>query len=206
MLVISTVTKKAYIALSIDGKTLTSSLDADCRQSENVLKEIDSLLEKSGLRFSDIKDIGVVVGPGSFTGIRIGIALVKGLCANDQKKKIIPISTLDLMAQANIEQNNPKENFVCVLNALSGRLFVCEYDKNGKRLSKERMIMIDEFLEIKKNCVSLLEEDNIAFASVKITPDNLLSFAQKLKEEKKFTSANSLAPIYIRKSQAEENL
>lgn len=210
MLAISTVTKKAYIAVEYNDKEYFSEIDADCSQSEKIMTEIDLILQKNSISFKDIGNIAVLVGPGSFTGIRIGIALVKGLCAGDESHKVIPITTLDLMAKAYIKDYLEKENkeldddFTCVINALSGRYFVASYSKNGKKIVDEKMVFQDELKQY-KNLVVLEEEISI-LPGVSFTSKLLLEYAKQLEKEGNLLSAEQINPLYIRKAQAEENL
>ena len=204
MLAISTVTKKAYIAVSCDGKEYFSEIDSDCKQSENILCEIDKILDKNGLGLKDVGDIAVVVGPGSFTGIRIGVALVKGLCAGDKSHKVIPISTLDLMAKAHL-CSDPQNDYACVMNALSGRFFVSTYDKNGKKLTEEKMIYQEDLSLLGCDLV-VMEEEIDVLPGVSITSKLLLDYAQELKKSGVGIAADKICPVYIRKAQAEENI
>lgn len=206
MLAISTATKKAYIALSVGEIKDFAEIEADCRQSENVLKEIDSMLEKNGLNFSEVGNIAVVIGPGSFTGIRIGVSLVKGLCAGDKNHLVTTISTLDFMAKENVKINKPNSAFVCVMNALSQRFFVATYDKNGAKRSNEKMITLEELLKIEKDKVFMKEEMGDLSNAITLSPQTLLNIALKQEKAKKLESASEIMPVYIRKSQAEENL
>ena len=64
MLVISSATKNAYIALEHNEKHVQTTIDANCKQSENVLVAINQLLEENDLDLDSIKEFGVVVGPG----------------------------------------------------------------------------------------------------------------------------------------------
>lgn len=205
MLVISTVTKKAYIAVEYKGKEYFSEVDADCKQSERILPEIDKILDKNGIPFTDLGNIAVLVGPGSFTGIRIGVALTKGLCAGNDNHKVIPISTLDLIAFIYQKDNNENKNFYVVMNALSKKYFVAKYSKSGKKLSEEKMIFEEELENIKDNIITL-DEENLGCNQIQITPKSILDFAKKLEKEKKFVLADKITPVYIRKAQAEENL
>ena len=84
MIAISTAFKRAYIALSINGKEDYYELDEGNRHSENLLPEIDNLLQKNDLQLSQNHTFALVIGPGSFTGIRISLALVKGFMAGNK--------------------------------------------------------------------------------------------------------------------------
>lgn len=201
ILVISSATKKAYICLKTENKKDFIEIDANCRQSENILFQIDKLLEGNSIDISNIDAIGVVVGPGSFTGVRIGIALVKGLCAGNKNIKVCPISSLDLIA----EHITDIDRFACGINALSGLVFAKEFDKSESFISEEKLVSIEEFnsyLEPKFG----LREESICENTIEINPESLLNLALRKMEEGCWTDIKTLSPVYLRNSQAEENL
>ena len=206
MLVISTATKRAYIALKEGDIIDYREIDADCRQSENILKEIDDILDKNNLTLRDVTDFGVVVGPGSFTGVRIGTALIKGLCAGDPNHLVYPISTLDFMAKEYTSKKEVSRDFYCIINALSGRLFVAKYDKAGNKIGEERMISEQELLTMQEDKIFLKEEFPDFISVVTPSAQVLLELAQEIKNRNKGIKGQELTPVYIRKSQAEENL
>lgn len=205
MIAISTVSQKAMIAIKIGDKEDYCALDANAKHSENALPALINLLEKNDLKLKDNDCYSVVIGPGSFTGIRIGIALVKGLIEGEgEDKKVFPLTTFDLMAYSYSKQN-PKNSFLCVLNALSGLCFVCEYDKDGNKISDEKMIKKEELdkIDLIKIC---LEEENITKDCISISSEDLLELSLKKQKEGKFISQKALIPLYLRKSQAEDQL
>lgn len=199
ILVISSATKKAYICLKAGERESFCEIDANCKQSENILVEIDKLLNGANLEIKDIDDVGVVVGPGSFTGVRIGVALVKGFCAGNKNIKVCPISSLDLMAK----HISIVEPFACGINALSGLVFVKTFGE--KTYERESLVSMEEF-----NTLSLpkfgLEEENICENKITLSPKSLLSLALEQMNEGKFVDPFVLSPVYLRNSQAEENL
>lgn len=204
MIAICSALKKALIAVEINGKNALVELDDKIKHSENILPKIDELLQSISCSIKDNDSFAVVIGPGSFTGLRVGVALVKGLCAG-QEKIVFPLSTLSLMAYSYCKQNNPKENSCMVINALSGFFFVCEYDKNGKALGKERLVTKEELDEISATKVSLVE-DALFKNSIAISAQDLLDYAKIMQKQGKGISAKSVVPVYLRKSQAEASL
>ena len=104
MIAISTCFKRALIGVSIKEKSQTFELDANCKHSENILLNIDKLLDEMEVSFADNDSYGVVVGPGSFTGVRISASLVKGFLAGNDNKKIITLTSFDLMAYTYINK------------------------------------------------------------------------------------------------------
>ena len=67
------------------------------KHSEKLMPAISSVMDSSGLDYGDLDVLAVTAGPGSFTGLRIGIAAVKGIC-QASGKKVIPVSTLEALA------------------------------------------------------------------------------------------------------------
>lgn len=176
-------------------------LDSNAKSSEKVLPAIDALLSKHNLELSDLDIIAVVVGPGSFTGVRIGVALVKGFCAVYQKIKVIEINSLDLMAQE--FQKNATSDFCCVQNALGGRFFVRQYDKFAN--PKGPAILSHEIYDLVK--VGLKEESLSDMDFFALAPSEvLLEYSCILAKRNEFVLPQNLAPVYLRLSQAEENL
>lgn len=81
-LALETSTRLGGVALGEDGRLLAeSTLSVRAAHSETLLPEIDRLFERTGREVSDVGEVVVGSGPGSFTGLRIGAALAKGLCA-----------------------------------------------------------------------------------------------------------------------------
>lgn len=206
MIAISTAFKRALIGISINEKRETFELDANCKHSENILLNIDKLLDKMKSSISDNDSYGVVIGPGSFTGVRIATSLVKGFLAGDSNKKIVILTSFELMAYTYIKHNNPSENFVCVIDALSGLYFVCEFDKDGNKIGQERMIDKQEFKKITLPTISLSEEDLSCKEKITPTAGELLDLCLAKLSSKKLSKAEEILPLYLRKSQAEVSL
>ena len=204
MIAISSSTKKALIAVDIKGLRGYRELDSNCKHAENILKELDALLEELGLSIADNDCYGVVIGPGSFTGIRIALALVKGFVMAGEEK-IVSMTTFDLMAERYIKSEKVKNNFVCVINALSGLYYICEYDSSGCKQGEERLITLEELDKMQCDKVSLKEE-NICEKQVEIMAIDLLNIALSKAQKKEYTNENNLSALYLRNSQAEENL
>lgn len=204
MIAICSAMKEALIGVDIDGKKGQCNLDPSCKHSENILPKLDSLLEELGTTLADNDVYAVVVGPGSFTGIRIGISLVKGFCAG-KDLPVLPLSSLGLMAYSYCKHNKPKEGFCVVMNALSGLYFFARFDKEGNMIGKEELIKTEDLGKEKCVIVSLADE-KLTDVSVLPTAEELLEYAEKERKKKNFVQAKELQPIYLRKSQAEVSL
>lgn len=205
MIAISTAYKKALVAVEIEGKKAFRELDANCKHSENLLPAIDSALQEVEKTLAQNDKFAVVIGPGSFTGLRISAALVKGFLAGEEKKNVLPLTTFELMAYSYIKNFAPKEDFVCIINGLSGYYFVCKFDCKGNKLSAEEMIT-KEALEKFQNTKVCLAEEKLTTVMVDPTAEELLALINEEFFGKEYISAGEIMPLYLRKSQAEDAL
>lgn len=98
LLALDTATQRASIALH-DGTTLHAECtwEAASQHTVTLLPHIVQLLQNSALSADDITAIGVCIGPGSYTGVRIGVSVAKGL-ASARKLPLVGITTLDVLA------------------------------------------------------------------------------------------------------------
>ncbi len=204
MIALCSATKRALIGMEINGKRATRELDEKIKHSENILPEIDKLLCDMECTLKDNDSYSVVIGPGSFTGIRVGAALIKGFAAGEERDVTV-LSTLEFMAYSYIKTNAPNCHFCTIINALSGFFFYAEFDQHGKKIGEEKLITKDELEKIGLIKVSLAEE-NLSEDEVSLTAQNLLDFSLLKRKEGANVKANKVSPVYLRKSQAEANL
>lgn len=144
--------------LSLDSTALTASV-AICENekllaeytvncgnthSETLLPMISEVLKKLGMSVSEIDMFSCSAGPGSFTGVRIGAATVKGL-AFGSGKPCIGVSTLKALAK-NI--NGYDDRIICpVMNARRNQVYNALFSPCGERLCDDRALSIDELFE-----------------------------------------------------------
>lgn len=205
VLALNTAFANSDIAVDIDGTKDFISHSSSAKQSENALVCIDELLKRNNTKIQNIDTMSVVIGPGSFTGIRIGVGLVKGMAVAKPSVKLIGICSLDLLAYTFFTQTQCNE-FSCVLDALSVNIFVCSY-KNGERTSEPKMLTGDELDNLKGKVVGLKAE-NLDFCTdfVEFNPQMLMEYTEQKIEQNEFVDEANLLPLYLRKSQAEAGL
>lgn len=113
--------------------------------SQTLLPSVKKILEDSGITMADIDNISVTVGPGSFTGVKISAATVKGL-AFERNIPCTAVSTLEALAY-----NKESDGLVCaVMDARRGMLYNAVFRmENGKavRLTEDRQISCEELLD-----------------------------------------------------------
>lgn len=140
ILAIDTTANTATCALCRDGRLLSLyTVNGLLTHSETMLPMIENMLLKSAVKIEDIDAFAVSEGPGSFTGVRIGVSLIKGLAFNTDKP-CIGVSTLDALTR-NLDGIG---GFVVpVMDARRNQVYTAIF-KDGKRLSEDMLIPLDE--------------------------------------------------------------
>jgi len=110
--------------------------------SAQLVPQIAALLEKHGYRKSDLGAFAVVSGPGSFTGLRVGLAAIKALAEALQK----PIATISLL-EAVAWTSTARGRILAALDAGRGDVYVGDYELESQmRMHSERLLSREEFL------------------------------------------------------------
>lgn len=134
VLAVETSTLAGGVAL-LDGESVRGEYLVAVRttHSERLMSAIDRLLTDAGWTARDLEGLAVAVGPGSFTGLRIGLSTVKGL-ALALGIPVAPVPTLDAMAASLPWASLP----VCpVIDARKGEVYTCLYRWDGARMRRE---------------------------------------------------------------------
>ncbi len=144
LLAVDTSTMQVGVALYEGNQVVGESLwYGKLRHTTSLAPEIEALLKRANRRMDELTALGVALGPGSFTSLRVGLALIKGL-AIARRLPIIGIPTLDILAAA---QPICDRRLLCVLQAGRGRLAVGGYRSSGGAWHAEgelRVMRVDE--------------------------------------------------------------
>ncbi|HEY3310907.1 MAG TPA: tRNA (adenosine(37)-N6)-threonylcarbamoyltransferase complex dimerization subunit type 1 TsaB [Anaerolineales bacterium] len=125
LLAIDTSTPQIGLALYDGVQVLAEYLWASkARHTVELAPAVADVLKHAGSKIDQVKALGVAIGPGSFTSLRVGLSFVKGL-AFAQSLPVVGINTLDVVAAS--QPANPGTRLVCLLPAGRGRLAVCWY-------------------------------------------------------------------------------
>lgn len=174
-----------------DKKVLRHYAECAMKHSQILMDEIDAALTEAELKPEECDFFAAVTGPGSFTGIRIGIATVKGF-ALATGKPLLGVTAFDLIAY-----NVADENFGVVIDAGRKYYYLCSYlggAKEYKYFSEE---------EVKSFNKKLYGFEDLPFENyLKLDVKNCLHPAICLNER---NLSNNIQALYVRKSQAEEN-
>lgn len=222
ILAIETSAKAVSAAVSEGGKILCSGYqDTGLTHSRTLMPIVEGILKNTNLTIKDMDAIAVAVGPGSFTGIRIGVAAAKGL-AFAADKPAIPVSTLAAMAR-NVAFADGL--IICAMDARRQQVYNALFEaKDGTltRLTEDRAIALADLLqEIKDDprpktvlgdggqlCRSFLEANGVPcrLAPPHLVMQNAMSVAleaEKLAAAGTLLSAQELEPTYLRPPHAD---
>jgi tRNA threonylcarbamoyladenosine biosynthesis protein TsaB len=124
ILAIDTVTEMCSVALSVDGETVERQDKVINRHSSIVLGMVDALLEEAGMSLCQLDLIVDDVGPGSFTGIRIGMGVAQGL-AYGADLPLLGVDSLSVLAQGVRIENS--EYILAAIDARMGQVYWAEF-------------------------------------------------------------------------------
>lgn len=154
---IETSTKICSVAISDGGKLLALKEEGgEYSHSEKLTVFIQDILKEAGLQLENIDAVAVSKGPGSYTGLRIGVSVAKGLCYA-LNKPLISVDTLQAMALGMSKAENA-DLYCSMIDARRMEVYTALYDSNNKIVESVSAKIIDENSFSKK-----LKENQIMF-------------------------------------------
>jgi tRNA threonylcarbamoyladenosine biosynthesis protein TsaB len=131
VIAVDTSSERASVALVDGGETRGEVRLVTALPSVVVLPAVELVLRSSGLTASDVEGFAVTVGPGSFTGVRVGLGTVQGL-ALGSGRPCLGVSTLDVLAAAVAGE---ADSIVALVDAFRDEVFVGRYDRDARALT-----------------------------------------------------------------------
>tara|TARA_Y100000385_G_scaffold150696_1_gene156261 strand:- start:326 stop:985 length:660 start_codon:yes stop_codon:yes gene_type:complete len=209
---LETSSKNCSVSLSSNGE-LVSNFDLEddkFRHSELLTSSIQDILTENNFYVKDLNAISIGVGPGSFTGLRIGFSVAKGLCY-PHKIKFIGIPTLKILANS-VELKS--ENIISLINDKGDYFYLAKYNTDLEVIISPRIELIDEnYLNniIDENSTIVVNTDSaykliekliIKKASLiknKISSLNMVNLSQKSFDNNIFEDIAYTEPMYVKK-------
>jgi tRNA threonylcarbamoyladenosine biosynthesis protein TsaB len=141
---LETSTKACSVALSRDGSlvALKESLSDEFSHSENLTVFIQTVIKEAGLELKDLSAISVASGPGSYTGLRIGVSTAKGLCYSLGKPLIAIDSLISLAVLA--KQMHPSTNLCAMIDARRKEVYCAIYSSDLELIKPITADILDE--------------------------------------------------------------
>jgi tRNA threonylcarbamoyladenosine biosynthesis protein TsaB len=172
LLAVDSSSKDASVALLRDDRLVALVAPrSDEQHSVALFRHIQAALREAGIKLKDIDAYAVASGPGAFTGLRIGLALVKAL-AEMHARPVVPVSVLEAVCAS----ANAQGCLAPVVNAYRGQVFAAVYEKRDTEPAlqgRERVLILPEFLQ-------QLEADSVQPESCTFVSPNLDRWAEPL--------------------------
>jgi len=209
---IDTATEKAGICLAEDGQLLAMAVNPEQKDHASWLHPaVEKMMHETGHRMKDLRAVAVTAGPGSYTGLRVGMAAAKGFCyALDIP--LITENTLKVMALAAREQT-PSDGLLCpMIDARRMEVFTAVYRNDLEEIMPTVAMIVDEhsfetYLSDRQmsffgggsyKCKPIITASSAAFIEINYHPRYLgiLSFLRYLQRE--FTGLAYSEPAYTK--------
>lgn len=205
-------TSTDYLSLAVMSKgSMIARIHKKAPRSHSslLMPMIDRILKKSKIKLKCLDGFCLSIGPGSFTGLRIGVTTIKAL-AFALKKPVVAVPTLDAIA----ENGKKVRGILCtVLDARKNKVYACIYRSDGtrlKRLSKFILVPADDLLKkLKKydnvffsgdyaeRAALLLPGAKVATGPWQPRPEVVGALGTEYFKKRKFVKVEDLEPLYI---------
>ena len=209
---IETSSKNCSVCLSSKGNLVTSFdlEDEAYRHSELLASSIQNILNENNLDVSDLSAVSVGKGPGSFTGLRIGFSVAKGLCY-PHNIDLIGISSLKTIANSVIKEN---KNVISLIKDKGEYYYISKYSNDLKEIVEPKIKLIDrDYIfnildddsvivvntDESNEFISDLVNEEIQVFKRTISSVDMISLSHKSLEEKKFEDIAYIEPMYVKK-------
>lgn len=195
-LFLDTASSHMIITILDDGKIQDQFIQENSTDLSKIfVYELNKMLEKNKIKIQDIDQIYCVTGPGSFTGIRVGVTVAKiiGYCLN---KKIVPISELEVLASTNADT----KYIVPLIDARRGYVYAGIYNQKLKKIMPDQHILFTELCEKLRGkdytFVTIMDVEN------KMNPHQNVD--KIISKHKRGINPHMLNPNYLKLTEAEE--
>ena len=214
IILIETSTALCSVALAEDG-VITAYKESSAPKAHASLTAvfIDEILKEKSLTMSDCKAVCVSMGPGSYTGLRVGVSTAKGLCFGSGLP-LIAVGTLDtLVAQAQVSGQIGNARYVVpMVDARRMEVYTATFTPEGKQITETAPMIIDEnsFAEQLAEgevlfigdgagkCADMIKHPNAKFIQCNPQASAMLSPAQTAYKEKRFEDVAYFEPFYLK--------
>lgn len=208
---LETATKVCSVSLAQNGSEIYTKevCTENFSHAENLNVFIEEVLQKSGKKISDLEAIAVSEGPGSYTGLRIGVSTAKGLCyALDIP--LIAINSLKSLAAL----SKTECDLICpMFDAMRMEVYAAIFDKSLKEIQKTEAIVIDQnsFAAILINqkiefvgpgaekCKEIIQNTNALFNSdLKVSARGMIRLSEEKFSTSQFENVAYFEPFYLK--------
>ena len=218
ILCLETATPSCSVALVHNAEVLAWEEDPKGQNhSEKITLFIDSVMKKAGIAYADLDAVAVSMGPGSYTGLRIGVSTAKGLCYA-ASKPLIAVSTLEAMAYGGRRFLNSNQSvemtLIPMIDARRMEVYASIYDEKINKIKDTEAVIIDEnsFADLKKDhhlylfgdgadkCAELFANDDkiTVIKDFHCSAKYMNEIAQRKLDTKDFVDVAYFEPFYLK--------
>ena len=223
ILCLETATPSCSVALVHNGEVLACEEDPKGQNhSEKITLFIDKVMKTAGISYNDLDAVAVSMGPGSYTGLRIGVSTAKGVCYA-VSKPLIAVETLHAMAYGGLSivsgrflhsQSSVEMTLVPMIDARRMEVYAAIFDENVNKIKETEAVIIDEnsFADLKKDhhlylfgdgadkCAELFENDDkiTVIKEFYCSAKYMNVIAQRKLDNKDFVNVAYFEPFYLK--------
>lgn len=221
LLLIETATESCSVAVSCGDKIVAEKYtDLPKAHASLLARFIKDILEENNLTVSDLCAVAVSEGPGSYTGLRVGVSCAKGLCYG-ANIPLIGINTLGIIAQCAIDNNLVKPGYLIapMIDARRMEVYTALFDSNGMPITKTEAKILDagsyssqlqnspilftgngasKFEELLKKGHEQVYETNARFMEQKPHASGMRGAAYRQYKNKEFKDCAYFEPFYLK--------
>ncbi|MBR4838111.1 MAG: tRNA (adenosine(37)-N6)-threonylcarbamoyltransferase complex dimerization subunit type 1 TsaB [Bacteroidales bacterium] len=153
ILCLETATPSCSVALVHNGEVLACEEDPKGQNhSEKITLFIDAVMKKAGISYNQLEAVAVSMGPGSYTGLRIGVSTAKGICYA-VSKPLIAVETLHAMAYGMVDTFPETSLRIPMIDARRMEVYAAIFDENLNKIKDTEAVIVDEnsFSDLKKD-------------------------------------------------------
>lgn len=200
-LVINTAISVSNVVLIENNKIVSSSSEINSNDlASKIFFMIDEVFQKANIKAKDLNKIFVISGPGSFTGIRIGVTVAKTM-AWALNIELIPLSSLELLATTDTDRNN----VISIIDARRGYVYAGCYGKDLHQKLPDQYIKLEKLLEKYPPTSDNIYIGYDKFLEIDIIAPSL-DFIKIIKKHENdiVTNSHFVNPVYLKLTEAEE--
>lgn len=209
---IDTAVETALISISEGENVLAYVTNSNQKDHSAFLQPaIKTLLQQTNYTVKEIEAVAVTAGPGSYTGLRVGMASAKGLCYA-LKIPLLTINTLEMMALSSIKQSGNKQALYCpMIDARRMEVYTAVYDSNLSSVVSPTAMIIEanSFKKLLENPIyfsgsgtfklkTIIQHSNAKFLENEIAPQALAILSNRNYSNKMYADIAYASPFYLK--------
>lgn len=210
---IDTATEVCSVAIAREGRLVAMKENGEGLNHSTLLGVyVDAVLREARLAMTDLDAVAVSMGPGSYTGLRIGVSLAKGLCFG-AGKPLIAVGTLDALAHAAIERVGLEALYCPMIDARRMEVYAAVFDRRERKVRDIEAVIVDEhsfsdlladgpicfFGNGSDKVRGVLTHPNARFVSgVSTSAVNMMALAEQMFAAHDFVDVAYFEPFYLK--------